>query len=116
MKRKLLNTLLLITFILTMMVPLTGIILHKLASMLFLILCVVHTIVYRKTMDAKKYAFLAMIFIAFISGIMGMIMDSVPIVMALHKVISISVVYISAIHIFIHSRKLKMAKYARKNA
>lgn len=46
MIKKILNILLLLTFILTLMVPITGIMVHKLVSALFLILCIIHTVVY----------------------------------------------------------------------
>ena len=49
-----LNFLLLISFIVTIFAPLTGIHIHKMASTLFLLLTLVHTIVYRKTLGAKK--------------------------------------------------------------
>ena len=53
MKHKLINRLLLITFIITIMVPLTGIAIHKMASAIFLTLCIIHTVLYRKSMNVK---------------------------------------------------------------
>ena len=44
--KKVLNYLLLISFIVTNLVPLTGIAIHKMASVFFLILCFVDTIIY----------------------------------------------------------------------
>ena len=46
MKSKILNILLLAAFVVTIMAPLTGIIVHKMASVFFLLLCLIHTIVY----------------------------------------------------------------------
>lgn len=108
MKLRILNLLLLITFVVTMMVPITGLIVHKLASVLFLVLCLIHTIVYRKKMNGKRYAVLAIIFIAFLSGIFGMIYEELPIILALHKAISIVSVFLLAIHIFVYHKKLNI--------
>ena len=44
--RRVLNYLLAISFILTIMVPITGIIVHKLASTLFLVLALIHVFLY----------------------------------------------------------------------
>ena len=46
--KRVLNYLLAISFILTIMVPITGIIVHKLASTLFLVLALIHVFIYRK--------------------------------------------------------------------
>ena len=53
--KKLLNLALLISFIVTIMVPLTGVHAHKMASVLFLLLSIVHTITYRKKLGAKRW-------------------------------------------------------------
>ena len=108
-----LNYLLIITFILTVMVPLTGIQAHKMASTVFLILTIAHTIVYRKKMGAKKYFLLAIVFIAFVS----MILDQYPIILNLHKAISIISVFFLAIHILVYQKgflkKRKAKNYDR---
>lgn len=51
--KRVLNYLLAISFILTIMVPITGIIVHKLAATLFLILALIHVFIYRKRLDYK---------------------------------------------------------------
>lgn len=51
--RRVLNYLLAISFVLTIMVPITGIIVHKLASTLFLVLALIHVFLYRKRWDLK---------------------------------------------------------------
>ena len=104
--KKILNIALLITFILTIMVPLTGIHIHKLASVVFLLLSIVHTIVYRKKLGAKRWFLLAAIVISFATGIFGMILDQFPMVLILHRVISIALVFFLAIHIFVFRRSL----------
>lgn len=104
--KKLLNIALLISFIVTVMVPLTGIHVHKMASVLFLLLSIVHTIVYRKKLGMKRWLLLALIVISFATGLFGMILDQFPIVLMLHRAFSIVVVFFMAIHIFIYHRKL----------
>ena len=104
--KKLLNIALLISFIVTVMVPLTGIHVHKMASVLFLLLSIVHTIVYRKKLGMKHWLLLALIVISFATGLFGMILDQFPIVLILHRAFSIVVVFFMAIHIFIYHRKL----------
>ena len=104
--KKLLNLALLISFIVTILVPLTGIHMHKLASVLFLLLSIVHTIIYRKKLGAKRWLLLGLILISFASGLFGMILDHIPIVLILHRAISIALVFFLAIHIFVFHKKL----------
>ena len=104
--KKILNIALLISFIVTIMVPLTGVHVHKMASVLFLLLSIVHTIVYRKKLGAKRWLLLALIVISFATGLFGMILDQYPIVLIAHRAISIAVVFFTAIHIFVYHRKL----------
>lgn len=104
--KKLLNIALLVSFIVTILVPLTGIHVHKLASTLFLLLSVVHTVVCRKKLGGKKYLLLALVLLAFATGLLGMVLDQYPLVLILHRVISIGVVFFLAIHIFVYRKKL----------
>lgn len=103
--KKTLNITLLLSFLVTIMVPLTGVQIHKLASVLFLLLSIVHTIVYRKKMGAKRLL-LALIVISFATGLFGIILDQYPIVLILHRSISIALVFFLAIHIFVFHKKL----------
>ena len=105
--KKLLNMALLISFIATILVPLTGIHIHKLASVIFLLLSIVHTIAYRKKLGAKRWLLLGLILISFASGLFGMILDQFPIVLVLHRVISIAVVFFLAIHIFVYHKRMR---------
>lgn len=107
--KKLLNLALLVSFIATILVPLTGIHVHKLASVIFLLLCVVHTIVFRKKLGAKKWLLLGLVAVTFATGLFGMIFDEIPMILTMHKVLSIAVVFFLAIHIFIYRRKLRAA-------
>lgn len=104
--KKALNLTLFISFIVTIMVPLTGVRIHKLASVLFLLLSIVHTVVYRKKLGIKRWLLLGLIVISFITGLFGMILDQFSIILILHRCISISMVFFLAIHIFVFHKKL----------
>ena len=104
--KKTLNLALLISFIITIMVPLTGIHVHKMASSIFLLLSVIHAIVYRKQLGGKRWFMLALIVISFATGLLGMILDQIPLIMMSHRAISIGVVFFLAIHIFVFRKKL----------
>ena len=101
--KKFLNLALLVTFVLTVLVPLTGVHVHKLMSVLFLLLCAVHTVLYRKKLGLKRYLLLALVAVSFLSGIFGM---TVPAIMTFHRVISIILVFFMAIHIFVFHRRM----------
>lgn len=101
--KKILNVFLLISFIITIIVPITGIYVHKLASVVFLILCMLHAVIYRKKMNRKKWLLLAIIWISFVSGVLGMVFDQTVI----HRVVSIVVVFFLAIHIFVFHKKMQ---------
>ena len=105
--KRFLNLALLISFTVTVMEPLTGIHIHKLTSVLFLLLCFVHTIVYRKKLGMKRWLLLGLVVISFATGLFGMIFDQYPIILILHRVISIAVVFFLAVHIFVFHKKLR---------
>ena len=69
--KRILNTLLFLTFILTLLVPITGVHIHKLASVIFLILCLVNTGVYWKKMNIFRFFVLGLIFEVFLTGLFG---------------------------------------------
>lgn len=104
---KILNAALLVSFVLTVLEPLTGIIVHKLASTLFLLLCLVHTIVHRKKRSGKRFVLLFLIVLAYLAGLFGLIFDEIPLILAMHKVISIACVFFLAIHIFAFQNRLR---------
>lgn len=101
-----LNIALLITFILTIMVPLTDVHIHKMASVFFLLLSIVHTIIYRKKLGVKRWLLLVTIIISFVTGLFGMILEHIPSVLILHRAISIGLIFFLAIHIFVFHKKL----------
>ena len=105
--KRFLNITLLVSFLITIMVPLTGVHIHKLASVLFLLLSIVHTITYRKKLGAKRWLLLALITVSFATGLFGMILDQFPIILILHRCISIALVFFLAIHIFVFHKKLR---------
>lgn len=105
--KKVLNIALLISFAVTVLVPLTGVHIHKIASVIFLLLSIVHTIAYRKKLGVKRWLLLGLILVSFASGLFGMILDQFPIVLILHRVISIALVFFLAIHIFVFHKKLR---------
>ena len=105
--KKILNWALLVSFLVTVMVPLTGVHIHKLASVLFLLLSIVHTIVYRKKLGVKRWLLFGLIMISFATGLFGIILDHFPIILILHRCISIALVFFLAIHIFVFHKKLR---------
>ena len=105
--KRFLNISLLVSFLVTIMVPLTGIHIHKLASMIFLLLSIVHTVTYRKKLGMKRWLLLGLILISFASGLLGMILDHVPMILILHRCISIALVFFLAIHIFAYHRRMQ---------
>lgn len=104
--KKLLNIALLLSFVMTILVPLTGIHVHKLASVIFLLLSIVHTGGYRKKLGMKRWLLLGLILISFTTGLFGMILDQFPMVLIFHRVVSIGLVFFLAIHIFVFHKKL----------
>lgn len=109
--KKALNILLMITFVLTLLVPLTGVHVHKFVSLLFLLLCLVHTGLHWRKMEARKVFVLGLVFASFLTGVFGLIFEEIPVLLAIHKVISIAVVFFLAIHIFMFSN----IKYEKKH-
>lgn len=105
--KKALNIALLVSFVVTILVPLTGIHLHKMASVIFLLLSIVHTVTYRKKLGTKRWLLLGLILAAFASGLFGMILDQFPGVLIFHRVISIALVFFLGIHIFVFHKKLR---------
>ena len=105
--KKLLNIALMFSFVMTILVPLTGIHIHKMASVIFLLLSIVHTITYRKKLGVKRWLLLGSIVISFATALLGMILDQFPIILILHRCISIALVFFLAIHIFVFHKKLR---------
>lgn len=108
--KKAVDILLLIFFVITVLEPLTGIHIHKLASCLFLLLSVIHTLQHRRTLGGKGVLLLSVCAAAFATGILGMIYSGYPVILALHKTVSIAAVFFLAIHLFVYRNALRRQK------
>ena len=107
--KRILDYSLAISFIITIMVPITGIIVHKLASTLFLVLALIHVFLYRKRLDLKYILIIVLTIVSFILGILGLIMVEHPIMLTLHRTVSIVLIILLAIHIYKFHRRLAVA-------
>lgn len=105
--KKALNRALFLSFLVTVAVPLTGIHVHKLACVVFLLLSVIHTVVYRKKLGTKRWLLLGLTVLSFLSGMFGMIFRNDTALMAVHKMLSIGLVFFLAIHIFVFHKKMQ---------
>ena len=95
--KKILSILLLVSFLATVSVPFTGVIVHKLASTVFLLLSLVH-IFTAKGKSGLGLMLLALVIAAFASGVLGMILYDYPVVLGLHKLLSIGSVFVLGLH------------------
>lgn len=95
--KKILSILLLVSFLATVSVPFTGVIVHKLASAIFLLLSLVH-IFTAKGKSGLGLMLLALVIAAFASGILGVILYDYPAVLGLHKLLSIGSVFVLGLH------------------
>ena len=106
--KKVFHYLLFISFLFTILVPLTDIAIHKLSSTLFLILSFIHFIIYSNKLNIRRILIMIMILICFITGILGMIFDFIPIILNIHKGLSILLVFFLAIHIYVYHKKMRI--------
>ena len=109
--KKVLNITLIISFAITILVPITGIHLHKLAATIFLLLSIIHTVVYREKLSTKRWFLLILIIISFISGIFGMILEQFVWILNVHCMSSILLIFFLAIHIFIFYKNFFRKKW-----
>ena len=86
--KRVLNYLLAISFVLAIMVPITGIRVHKLAATLFLVLTLIHVFLYRKRLDYKYILIIVLTVLSFVLGILGLIMVEHPIILTFHRTVS----------------------------
>ena len=107
--KRVLNYLLAISIIITIMVPITGIIVHKLASTLFLLLVLIHVFLYRKRLDYKYILIITLTILSFVLGILGLIMVEHPIILILHRTVSIVLIILLAIHLYKFHKRLAVA-------
>ena len=105
--KKSLNILLLISFVITILAPVTGKHIHKLAATVFLLLNIIHIVVYRKKLNFKRWLLLAIILISFIIGFFSMLWNHIPVILKMHRTISIGTVFFLAIHIFMFHKSFR---------
>ena len=94
-----------LSFLLTCAVPLTGLLVHKLASVVFLLLCLGHVVACRRRMTPRRWGLLALTLGAFVSGAPAMMQGGT--MTAVHKLLSLALLAFFAIHAFIYWRKVK---------
>ena len=104
-----LNYLLAVSFIVTILVPITGIQIHKLASTLFLVLALIHVFLYIKRLDLKYILIIVLTIVSFVLGILGLVLVEYPIMLTLHRTVSIVLIILLAIHIYKFHRRLAVA-------
>ena len=105
--RKVCNYILSISFILTILVCVTGVQIHKFAGTLFLLLCIFHTFQHRNKLNTKRYLLLMLILLCFMSGLFGMVFDAHPFLLILHKVLSLILIGFISIHVYVYHKKFK---------
>ena len=69
----------------------------------------IHVFLYRKKVDYKYVLVIVLTVISFVLGIVGLVMIDHPIVLILHRTISIVLVGLLAIHIYRFHRRLAVA-------
>lgn len=95
--KKILGILLPVSFLATLTVPLTGVIFHKLAATVLLLLGLVHVFTVRKR-SKSGLGLLALMAVSFAAGILGMIFDRFPVVLGLHKLLSLFSIFALGVH------------------
>lgn len=104
--KKILNALLFLSFIVTVMEPVTGIYIHKPAAAIFLLLCIFHIITYRKKTGGKSWLLLLLTLFSFLSGLFSLILEQYSIFLTVHRRISIVLVFFLGIHVFMFYKKM----------
>lgn len=95
--KRILGILLPVSFLATVSVPLTGVIVHKLAATVFLLLSLVHGFA-AKRKSKLGLGLLALMAVSFAAGILGMIFDQFPVVLGLHKLLSFFCIFSLGLH------------------
>ena len=94
-----------ISFIVTILEPITGILIHKLAATVFLLLVFAHMAAYRKRPETKKYLLLLLVAASFATGVCGMIVEQYPLILLLHRAISAVAVIFLVLHIYRYRKR-----------
>lgn len=105
MGKKVLYSLLSLSGLVTMLQPLTGSVVHKMAAGVFLVLCVGHMFACRKKLTGAGVALFALLLAAFASGVPALMQGGVA--GAVHGVLGILCLCAVAAHGFARRRALK---------
>nr|WP_317398449.1 heme transporter CcmB [uncultured Gemmiger sp.] len=108
MGKKLLYGALTLSGLLTVLQPLTGPVVHKLAASVFLLLCVGHMLACRKKLTGTGVALLAVLLAAFITGVPALVQGGTA--GAVHAVLGILCLCAMAAHGFARRRVLKSSE------
>lgn len=94
-----------ILFLICIVPFLTGMVIHKMVGCLFLIMIIVHLIIYRANMNWKKWLFFIYLLLVFILGIMAFKNDAMIFNIA-HKTTSILLIIFIVIHFYRYHRRI----------
>ena len=72
-------------------------------------LALIHVFLYRKRLDYKYILIITLTILSFVLGILGLVLVEYPIVLILHRTISIVLIILLAIHIYKFHRRLAVA-------
>lgn len=111
--KKLMYGALAVSGLLTMLQPLTGAVVHKMAASVFLLLCVGHMIACRKKLTGAGVALLALLLLAFASGVPALMQGGMA--GAVHGVLGILCLCAMAAHGFARRRTLKSTERKQKS-
>lgn len=109
-----LNISLFISFAVAIMPPVTGIHVHKLAASIFLLLGIVHMIIYRKKMGRKRRLLLILVFVSFFSGLFGMIFNQFSLLLNIHRISSIAMIFFLAIHVYVFRKNFNKNQFHKR--
>lgn len=97
--KKALHGMLFLSFILTIMAPISGIYVHKLAGTVFFLLGIIHMIMYRRKIRGKQGLLAVLILFSFISGLFSLILEQYPYILNVHRMCSIVLVSFLSVHV-----------------
>lgn len=113
MGKKLLYGAMGISGLVTMMQPLTGAMVHKMAASVFLLLCVGHMIACHKKLSGAGVALLMLLLAAFATGVPALIQGGTA--GAVHAVLGILCLCAIAAHAFSRRRSLQTTKERKRS-
>ena len=105
MGKKLMYGALTLSGLVTLMQPLTGSVVHRVAASVFLVLCVAHTIAARQKLTGAGVGLLALLLAAFATGVPALMQGGMA--GAVHGVLGILCLCAMVCHGFVRRRALK---------